>query len=98
MLIQTRTLRLVLNIFDKIWKRFPIVKMHIFYQKLLWKLRYYINYILYIMYNVQDYSFLYRQRCLSGYTWGLAFYSHVESTCMTASFYYEGKFGPIKPA
>jgi hypothetical protein len=59
MLIQTRALRFVLNTLDKIWKRFPIVKMHIFYQIFLWKLRYYINYFVYIMYNVQDYSFLY---------------------------------------
>ena len=33
--------------------------------------------IKYIMYNVQDYSVLY------GYMRELAFYSHVENTCMT---------------
>ena len=60
MLIQTRALHFVLKILDNFWKRLPIVKMYIFYPKLPWKLRYYINYILYIMYNVQDYSFLYR--------------------------------------
>ena len=59
MLIQTRALRFVFSILDTIWKRFPIVNMHIFYRKFLWKLRYYINYIWYIMYTVQDYSFLY---------------------------------------
>ena len=55
MLIQTRDLRFVSNMLDKLWKRLPIEKIHIFYPKYLWKLRYYINYILYIMYNVQDY-------------------------------------------
>jgi hypothetical protein len=59
MLIQTRALRFLFNILDQIWKRFPIVKFHIFFRIFLWKLKYYINYILYIMYNVQDYSFLY---------------------------------------
>jgi hypothetical protein len=42
-LIQTRALLFVLNILDKILKRFPIVKMFIFFRIFLWKLRYYIN-------------------------------------------------------
>jgi hypothetical protein len=61
MLIQTTApdLRFVFNILDEIWKRFPIVNMYISFRIFLWKLRYYINYILYIMHNVQYYSFLY---------------------------------------
>ena len=30
--------------------------------------------------------FFLRKLCSPGYTWGLAFWSHVESTCMTGSF------------
>ena len=35
-------------------------------------------------------------RCSPCYMWGLVFYSHVESTCMTASFHKEGRFRTIK--
>ena len=50
----------------------------------------------YIMYNVQDYSFIYKKHCSPGYMRGLAFYSHVENTCMTASVHCEVVFVPIK--
>jgi hypothetical protein len=44
--------------------------------------------IKYSMYNVQDYSVLYKSAVLLVicYIRGLAFNSHVENTCMTASF------------
>jgi hypothetical protein len=32
---------------------------------------------------------------LLGYMWGLAFYPHVENTCMTASFHLEAGLGPL---
>jgi hypothetical protein len=35
-----------------------------------------------------------QQNCSSSYMWGSALYFHVEHTCMTASFDWEGRFGP----
>jgi len=48
--------------------------------------------IKYMMLNVQDYSFLYNNAVRSIIFEGLAFYSHVESTCMTASLTNGGGF------
>ena len=36
--------------------------------------------------------------CSPGYVSGLAFYSHVENTGITASCHYEGTLGPVKLA
>ena len=35
-----------------------------------------------------------KECCSSSYIWELIFYSHVENTWMTTSFYYKGRFGP----
>ena len=50
--------------------------------------------IKYIMLNVQDYSCLYNNAVRSVIFEGLALYSHVERTCMTASFTNGGGFDP----
>ena len=50
------------------------------------------------MYNVQDYSFLYDNAVCPVIIEDWHFTHMLERTCMTASFYYEGKLGPIKPA
>jgi hypothetical protein len=43
--------------------------------------------IKYIMYNVQDYSVLYNNAVRQALNVWVAFYSNMESTCITASFH-----------
>jgi hypothetical protein len=43
--------------------------------------------IKHIVYNVQDYSVGFFNSDVPGCVWGLVVYSHLENTCMTASFY-----------
>ena len=47
----------------------------------------------YITYSVQVYIGL-QWRCSPDYKWGLAFNTHVESTCMTSLFHEEVGLGP----
>ena len=34
--------------------------------------------------------------CSPTFMYDLPYYSHMENTCMTTSFYYDGRFGLIK--
>ena len=48
------------------------------------------------MYYVQDYRVLYNKTDLSVKCEGCQFYSHMDSTCTTESFQWEGKGWPDK--
>jgi len=43
-----------------------------------------------------DYSVFHDDAVSHGYMWGVAFHSHVESTCLTSSFNLEGRLRSIK--